>query len=68
MSFLLVMHVISYKNDVTNYLCNFPVCISRVREGRQSRLKGSVLTAIAKGYLVFLKKYENGVGWSGWQN
>jgi len=27
MSVLLVMQVISYKTDVTNYLCNFPVCI-----------------------------------------
>jgi len=29
MSVLLVMPVISYKTDVTNYMCNFPVCISR---------------------------------------
>ena len=28
MSVLLVMQVISYKTNVTNYMCNFPVCIS----------------------------------------
>ena len=28
MSVLLVKKVISYKTDVTNYMCNFPVCIS----------------------------------------
>jgi len=27
-SVLLVMQVISYKTDVTHYMCNFPVCIS----------------------------------------
>ena len=29
MSVLLVTQVISYKTDVTNYMCNFPMCISR---------------------------------------
>jgi len=29
MSVLLVIQVISYKTDVTNYMCNFPVCISK---------------------------------------
>ena len=28
MSVLLVMQVISHKTDVTNYMCNLPLCIS----------------------------------------